>query len=279
MDLLGEIFDTLSSRSSYDRGVLYGTRSLDLFGPDSHDFITKHSLINPSQESLCVSGSGSLHSWHQDTTEDLSDLMEDWSQLSLDKTEKRESKETLMICENEQQNILQQDEATSDLNDRQVKESLFQETAADGEIVHNTKSENPHLAEKDRTDCKDELRETPEDQTIETLQDLIRNQECGETDHNPSPVSSHQIVPVTPTPVEPEPRSTRSTPPPPKVLSAAARFPSHTTIQGPDLKSRLKTLAEVGGSLSSRESQPEQTPEEKEVSPVKVSELKKRFEA
>lgn len=41
MDLLGEIFDTLSSRSSQERGLLYGTRSLDLFGPDSHDYITK----------------------------------------------------------------------------------------------------------------------------------------------------------------------------------------------------------------------------------------------
>lgn len=41
MDLLGEIFDTLSSRSSHERGLLYGTRSLDLFGPDSHDYITK----------------------------------------------------------------------------------------------------------------------------------------------------------------------------------------------------------------------------------------------
>lgn len=41
MDLLGEIFDTLSARSSHDRGLLYGTRSLDLFGPDSHDFIIK----------------------------------------------------------------------------------------------------------------------------------------------------------------------------------------------------------------------------------------------
>lgn len=41
MDLLGEIFDTLSSRSSHERGLLYGTRSLDLFGPDSHDYIMK----------------------------------------------------------------------------------------------------------------------------------------------------------------------------------------------------------------------------------------------
>lgn len=41
MDLLGEIFDTLSSRSSHECGLLYGTRSLDLFGPDSHDYIMK----------------------------------------------------------------------------------------------------------------------------------------------------------------------------------------------------------------------------------------------
>lgn len=41
MDLLGEIFDTLSSRSSHERGLLYTTRSLDLFGSDSHDYIMK----------------------------------------------------------------------------------------------------------------------------------------------------------------------------------------------------------------------------------------------
>ncbi|KAM6971819.1 DENN domain-containing protein 1B [Aplochiton taeniatus] len=66
MDLLGEIFDTLSSRSSHDRGMLYGTRSLDLFGPECHDYITKRSSATPSQESLSLSvtGSGSLHSWN-----------------------------------------------------------------------------------------------------------------------------------------------------------------------------------------------------------------------
>ena len=41
MDLLGEIFETLSSRSSHECGLLYGTRSLDLFALDSHDYITK----------------------------------------------------------------------------------------------------------------------------------------------------------------------------------------------------------------------------------------------
>ncbi|KAM4750169.1 DENN domain-containing protein 1B [Anableps anableps] len=79
MDLLGEIFDTLSSRSSHDRGLLYGTRSLDLFGPDSHDYIIKRGPGNPSQESLSlsISGSGSLHSWNLETTEELSDRTED----------------------------------------------------------------------------------------------------------------------------------------------------------------------------------------------------------
>ncbi|KAM9769279.1 DENN domain-containing protein 1B isoform 2-T2 [Menidia menidia] len=85
MDLLGEIFDTLSSRSSHERGLLYGTRSLDLFGPDSHDYFTKYAPGNPSQESLLlsISGSGSLHSWNVDTTEELSDLTEDsdWTGL------------------------------------------------------------------------------------------------------------------------------------------------------------------------------------------------------
>ncbi|KAJ8001486.1 hypothetical protein DPEC_G00169990 [Dallia pectoralis] len=65
MDLLGEIFDTLSARSPHDRGLLYGTRSLDLFGTDT-DFIRQMSRTTPSQESLgvSISGSGSLHSWN-----------------------------------------------------------------------------------------------------------------------------------------------------------------------------------------------------------------------
>lgn len=52
MDLLGEIFDTLSSRSSHERGLLYGTRSLDLFGPDSHDYITKVRKHTNTQRNL-----------------------------------------------------------------------------------------------------------------------------------------------------------------------------------------------------------------------------------
>ncbi|KAL7845315.1 hypothetical protein AOLI_G00235070 [Acnodon oligacanthus] len=67
MDLLGEIFDTLSAQSSREPGLLYGTRSLDLFNSDCTDFITRRSLTTPSQESLNLSigNSGSLMSWEE----------------------------------------------------------------------------------------------------------------------------------------------------------------------------------------------------------------------
>ncbi|XP_070773272.1 DENN domain-containing protein 1B [Enoplosus armatus] len=108
MDLLGEIFDTLSSRSSHERGLLYGTRSLDLFGPDSHDYITKHGFPgHPSQESLSlsISGSGSLHSWNLETTEELSDLTEDSDWLCLDTSVPEEvgTESLLAVCEMEEQ--------------------------------------------------------------------------------------------------------------------------------------------------------------------------------
>ncbi|CAL8332636.1 unnamed protein product [Merluccius merluccius] len=91
MDLLGEIFDTLSSRSAREHGVLYGTRSLDLFGPDSHDYIIKKRLATPSQESLSlsISGSESLHSWTLEeglqTTEEESDWLCPHPSLNADK--------------------------------------------------------------------------------------------------------------------------------------------------------------------------------------------------
>lgn len=41
MDLLGEIFDTLNTQSSREPGLLYSTRSLDFFGSDSSEFISR----------------------------------------------------------------------------------------------------------------------------------------------------------------------------------------------------------------------------------------------
>ncbi|KAF7652292.1 hypothetical protein LDENG_00098680 [Lucifuga dentata] len=100
MDLLGEIFDTLSSRSFYDRGLLYGTRSLDLFGPDSHDYITKG-----SSEPQPGDGSGSLHSWNLETTEEVSDLVEDpdWLCLDVSVPEEEGSESLLLVCKTEEQ--------------------------------------------------------------------------------------------------------------------------------------------------------------------------------
>lgn len=46
MDLLGEIFDTLSAQSSREPGLLYSTRSLDFFGSDSSEFISRVRRFN-----------------------------------------------------------------------------------------------------------------------------------------------------------------------------------------------------------------------------------------
>ncbi|XP_043551075.1 uncharacterized protein LOC122552390 [Chiloscyllium plagiosum] len=52
MDLLGEIFDTLSTRTVHDKGLLYGTRSLDFYNLDSMEDIRRVKDINPSDENL-----------------------------------------------------------------------------------------------------------------------------------------------------------------------------------------------------------------------------------
>ncbi|XP_059495851.1 DENN domain-containing protein 1B isoform X2 [Stegostoma tigrinum] len=52
MDLLGEIFDTLSTRTAHDKGLLYGTRSLDFYNLDSMEDIHRVKDINPSEENL-----------------------------------------------------------------------------------------------------------------------------------------------------------------------------------------------------------------------------------
>ncbi|TSK18096.1 DENN domain-containing protein 1B [Bagarius yarrelli] len=67
MDLLGEIFDTLNTQSATEPGMLYSTRSLDVFTSDCTDFISRRSLATPSQESLSLStgNTGSLMSWEE----------------------------------------------------------------------------------------------------------------------------------------------------------------------------------------------------------------------
>ncbi|XP_069783553.1 DENN domain-containing protein 1B isoform X2 [Narcine bancroftii] len=52
MDLLGEIFDTLSTQTSHDKGLLYETRSLDFFNLDSMEDIHRVKCTNPSEENI-----------------------------------------------------------------------------------------------------------------------------------------------------------------------------------------------------------------------------------
>ncbi|XP_068585014.1 DENN domain-containing protein 1B isoform X2 [Cebidichthys violaceus] len=184
MDLLGEIFDTLSSRSSHERGLLYGTRSLDLFGPDSHDYIMKGRFpANPSQESLSlsISGSGSLHSWNLETTEELSDLTEDSDWLCLDTSvpEEEGTDSRLAVCEVGEQEIRErevqeeQEEVKVAINGNQEEEiddgNNFEEVRLEEETKKEGQEKRVRLGEdplKEMTEeLKDErLRENREDE-------------------------------------------------------------------------------------------------------------------
>ncbi|XP_054460189.1 DENN domain-containing protein 1B [Anoplopoma fimbria] len=177
MDLLGEIFDTLSSRSSHERGLLYGTRSLDLFGPDSHDYIRKGGFpANPSQESLSlsISGSGSLHSWNLETTEELSDLTEDSDWLCLDTSvpEKEGTDSVLAVGELGEQEIREregreeQEEVKVAINGNQEEEiddrNNFEEVRLEEEMTKEGQEKRVSLGE----DPVKEMAEKREDEWL-----------------------------------------------------------------------------------------------------------------
>ncbi|XP_053187558.1 DENN domain-containing protein 1B [Scomber japonicus] len=173
MDLLGEIFDTLSTRSSHERGLLYGTRSLDLFGPDSHDYITKRGPANPSQESLCLSigGSGSLHSWHVETTEELSDLTEDSDLLCLDTSipEEEGPKSLLVACA-----IEEQEEGQGDTREKQEEVKVAINGNKGGEITDKNNSKEVKLEEETKKEDPEKrvcFGEGPVIETVEQQED------------------------------------------------------------------------------------------------------------
>ncbi|XP_072240553.1 DENN domain-containing protein 1B isoform X1 [Leuresthes tenuis] len=365
MDLLGEIFDTLSSRSSHERGLLYGTRSLDLFGPDSHDYITKHGPTNPSQESLSlsISGSGSLHSWNLETTEELSDLTEDSDWLCLDTSlaGEEQTHSLHVACEMGEQKLGQwedrekQNETNVAINGEQEEEEMgdrcnFKEVKLEeerkkehqeksvslGEDPLNDMAEgredeglkektNHELSQDEEVAAGQEIQTTKEMQESVTREEVIETQEekskevkeylniCKKLDpcHSNSVLEKRDQGEIT---VIPEPESRASDPKPqagqekegeiaakkdeqhvkqisspPRVLSAVVRFQSQPSIQGFQVKSATKALAEPvfqsrenTQTHSPRDSETHKSPEapdEKDGPPVKVSELKKRFEA
>ncbi|XP_071360618.1 DENN domain-containing protein 1B isoform X2 [Trachinotus anak] len=373
MDLLGEIFDTLSSRSAHDRGLLYGTRSLDLFGPDSHDYITKRGPANPSQESLSlsISGSGSLHSWNLETTEELSDLTEDSDWLCQDTSlQEEEGPESLLAaCEMGEQERGQKDdkekqeavkvaingnrgeeidngnnfkevnfeeererdqEKRVSLGEEPVKETLEKkedeglkdkreaESNQSEEIAEGQETERETSKMQKGVAREEEAKENQQERDKEVTGSLnspnphdsntMKEQQGEEERANPETTGSPgpQSLAADPKPpaaqekrseevVQKVEREIKQTAPPPKVLSAVARFQSQTP--GQSFQSRTKGLAEPGRPCNlsrSRENTQTHPPcdssvseenngsgehEEKSRPPIKVSELKKRFEA
>ncbi|XP_029991243.1 DENN domain-containing protein 1B isoform X2 [Sphaeramia orbicularis] len=356
MDLLGEIFDTLSSRSCHDRGLLYGTRSLDLFGPDSHDFITKHRPTNPSQESLSlsISGSGSLHSWNLETTEELSDMAEDsdWQRQDpwIAEEEEGGSHSAQPECENMKQEKGQRDmseeqedvkvaingdkeEETADANTSteikldEGKKKESQETSVSFEKDTETVEEQDKKELKEKKEVEQNQEETAEIQVIERRtnqmqKDVAREEERKENKEEEEADALNKLIKLTdqderqPTVVEAvtsspqshilcpektveeagkkEAEMTATISSPPRVQSAIARYQHQASSQGLQVKSRIKAFAEPGSPFTasgSRENtpthptcdsntgSPSEEPEREDLPPIKVSELKKRFEA
>uniref|UniRef100_A0A3Q2G070 Uncharacterized protein n=2 Tax=Cyprinodon variegatus TaxID=28743 RepID=A0A3Q2G070_CYPVA len=360
MDLLGEIFDTLSSRSSHDRGLLYGTRSLDLFGPDSHDYIIKRGTANPSQESLSlsISGSGSLHSWNLETTEELSDQIEDteWHCLDtslaeeegaecplvatdVDEHEARQKEdrgkekeangelngkqeinninnfEEIKVEEEEskekQENMARFDESsveeiTEGLQDKRIEDSR-KDDEIQSKLVALVQEEEEEKKDVQENETKEEAKEIQEGKNIvskETNSKCINRNDP--LSHSVEELQNEAAVPPSPSNNAANPKhsashdenidktpkkedGTRLTSPPPKVHSAVARFQAQQcsqqgfqrrTISKNSVEVPLRCREKVQTLYDVNTNKNIEAPEEEEERPlVKVSELKKRFEA
>ncbi|XP_017281079.1 DENN domain-containing protein 1B isoform X2 [Kryptolebias marmoratus] len=345
MDLLGEIFDTLSARSSHDRGLLYGTRSLDLFGPDSHDFITKRGPANPSQESLSlsISGSGSLHSWNLETTEELSDLTEDSDFLCLDTSlpeeegadnlqvgwemrEARSGQTEVREKQNETNAAISQKPVVEEMhvrnNFREVKlEEEIQKDpgelsgnemaeAKEGEGLKETRKDDASQSEEEAQERGingiqesvteeegKEINEKENNRTEEPLNACIKlnsvEEQTAVTPETQGLAADHKLTEtqekMNEKPSQNEEPVVRPTSSPPKVMSAVKRFQSQASGQSFHLRSMSKVSAEPvfqcrektqthppGDSDTTKNAK---TPEEEDHPPIKVSELKKKFEA
>ncbi|XP_060716469.1 DENN domain-containing protein 1B [Tachysurus vachellii] len=143
MDLLGEIFESLNTQSSAEPGLLYSTRSLDVFTSDCTDFISRRSLATPSQESLSLStgNNGSLMSWEEGHEEGL-DIEEVESELPSDVPERdmREGVREGHIMLREEEPSMDLGRLVEDLVD--LKEELEEELNGDCKKTSSSSSEN-----------------------------------------------------------------------------------------------------------------------------------------
>ncbi|XP_051940811.1 DENN domain-containing protein 1B isoform X3 [Hippocampus zosterae] len=278
MDLLSEIFDTLSIRSSHDRGLLYGTRSLDLFGPDSHDYITKLGRVNPSQESLslCTSGSGSLNSWKLEQSENVQTLTGTSDGLSFD---------AYATVKDTSAFVTEQEKILRGVGDQQLKRKEAIDVNHKVEI-HSRNSSKEVTTEPERTVTSkrnpvEETAERHEDKDLEKTEDGLNpgesEKQCREnkTDEVQKDVTEERSGML-------------------MMKSAEVGFHSHESREGFLEKSRNNDLAEsdrAGNSsdivqtyqsYNSRTHSDANSTSENEQggpTPLKVSELKKMFES
>ncbi|XP_050956471.1 DENN domain-containing protein 1B isoform X2 [Labeo rohita] len=289
MDLLGEIFDTLSSQSSREPGLLYGTRSLDLFSSDSSEFISHKSLTNPSQESLSPSfgNSGSLMSWEEELEDGpgakgeepvvLIDRPEnDLNELEKDLTELGEN-----LCSDLQ--ILEDASLDPEVASQEVQKNNWLEN--DGQM-------NGTMEESLETETEVEERtETQPDKEDELQKEHKTTNDLGSNGPTKGGIASNVSLSVQIDKTE-EPEKKSGEPSSPNVLSTVALFQSRSSadssgLRGLDksLKTPMRTHKINVGPMTGLQTEEQSTklaisstPEEQTKAPVKVSELKKRFE-
>lgn len=314
-----------------------------------HLLIFQHGPANPSQESLSlsISGSGSLHSWNLETTEELSDQTEDSDWHCLDTSLQEEGAECLVVVNDVAEHEVRQrevgekqKETNGDINGKQeininnFKEVKTEEEESKGDPANTERFEESDVKEMtEGTEDKitkdtrkdDEIQSVEgESKTInETKEEMKETQECTNNDSQEklnikyinkddpllnSVEEQHSEPPVTPglddvtadpklpvshekerdkTP-KTEEQGVRLTSPPPKVLSAVARFHGQPYSQQSfqlrsisknsadpvfQCREKVQTLCDLDTNKNSEGAEEEDRP------PVKVSELKKRFEA
>lgn len=212
---------------------------------------------NPSQDSLSLSGS--LHSWNLETTEELSDQL---CVTGLDDSVAEEEEEE--DDEQDGERLLQENpraegirEKWGDKEDEQKNvSSLSQERVED--VVTEVGMEDKGLKVDDGVSDGDQATEGAEDEEKGEA-------ELGGMPHvNPPSVADRQQG------IQAEDATAAKTTPTksPKILSAAARF------RVPPSVLRVKTWT-----IEPADREEGEWPDEEVLSPVKVSELKKRFEA
>ncbi|MCI4394013.1 hypothetical protein PGIGA_G00163990 [Pangasianodon gigas] len=277
MDLLGEIFDTLNTQSSREPGLLYSTRSLDVFTSDCTDFINRRSLATPSQESLSPStgNNGSLMSW-EEGLEEGPDKEEEESDLPSDEPE-RDMRDGVREGHNmsgEEESCVDLGRLVEDLVDlrqeleEELKENwhqdLTQEDNNPGSLPRNSPQEKELLAEEQlNADTlvtaakKDEEQEECRDQsTPKVLSKVALFQvKAYQTKGSPETVRPSYGHKILDTSLKISPRG------PGGVWVTVNTKTDDSTIKSP-------TTSNVSDTAT----------EDEDLPPPKVSELKKRFE-